>query len=317
MLHIIVGDKTRVLKYDSILESLRTSNPGISEKFFDANQGELNLFMESIQTNSMFGNRELIVLKRGEEAGNLSDLFSTLKLFNFNQKEIILDIEKKGNNFGKKAQKLAEEIGNLSLVKSKSEDETVIEFIKRKLNIDAKDAFKLKEMIGSNIQNVKNEIFKLQNYLEQEEFDIEKARKIITIKEEYNIFEVVDKLLKGNKKEALKYINSDGNTHLFLYNLEQEIKNILKLKILIKNNKINLTNNYNSFSNDFNQNKKYFKKSQGHMHPYAIFKKLDKVNKYSEEQLKNMLMLCNETEFKIKSGYSEDKIMLELLIMKI
>jgi DNA polymerase-3 subunit delta len=316
MLYIIVGDKTKEIQYDNILNTIRQQNPGIQERFFDANQNESSIFMEAIQTNSMFGGKQLLVLKRAEETENLTSFFKTIKLFNLDSKEIIIDIEKKGNIFGKKAQKIAEEIGKLIIVKSQNEDETVIEFIKRELNIDNRQAFSLKEMIGTNVQNVKNEIEKIKNYLDGSEFDIDKIKNIISIKEEYNIFEVVDKTIKGNKKEGLKYIENDGNTHLFLYNLSQEIKNILKLKLLIKQGKIKITNNFNSFNSDFNRYKKYFKKGNTYMHPYGIFKKLDKINIFEIDRLKKLLILCHETEYKIKNGYGDDKILIELLIMK-
>lgn len=317
MLYIIVGDKTKEIQYDSILSKVRQQNPGIQERFFDANQNETSLFMEALQTNSMFGGRQLLVLKRAEEADNLTSFLETIKLFNLDSKEIIIDIEKKGNIFGKKAQGIAEEIGKLIIVKSKNEDETVTEFIKRELNIDGRQAFLLKEMIGTDIQKVKNEINKIKNYLDGSEFNIDKVKNIVSIKEEYNIFEVVDKTLKGNKKEGLKYIGNDGNTHLFLYNLAQEIKNILKLKLLVKQGKINLTNNFNNFNSDFNIYKKYFKKGSTYMHPYGVFKKMDKLNIFDIDKLKKLLQLCHETEYKIKNGYGDDKTLIELLILKL
>ena len=317
MLYIIVGDKTKEIQYDNILNTIRQQNSGIHERFFDANQGEASLFMEALQTNSMFGGKQLLVLRRAEETDNLTSFLETIKLFNLESKEIIIDIEKKGNIFGKKAQGIAEEIGKLVIVKSQNEDETVIEFIKRELNTDNRQSFLLKEMIGTDLQKVKNEINKIKNYLDNDQFSIDRIKNIVSIKEEYNIFEVVDKTLKGNKKEALKYIANDGNTHLFLYNLAQEIKNILKLKLLVKQGKINLTNNFNSFNSDFNKYKKYFKKGTSYMHPYGIFKKLDKLNIFDISKLKELLQLCHKTEYKIKNGYGDDKTLVELLILKL
>ena len=317
MIYIVVGDNLREIEYDNILNKIRKDNPNINEKIYDSAQGEEKIFINAIQSNSMFSNKELLILKRAENISPLADFFQTISLFNCESKEIIIDIEKKGNNFGKKAEELAKKIGKLFLLKNNTNSDLIVEYIKKNLNIDSKNSFQLKSMLGTDINVIKNEIEKIKLFLNKSEFDLEKVKKIISIHEEYNIFELIDKLIKGNKNPAFTYIKNGGNVHLFLYNLAQEFKNILKLKLLQKSGKIKITSNYNTFMLSYNENKDEFKTAKSYMHPYAVFKKIENLKYFEIERLKELLFLCLETEYKIKSGYSEELILLELLIAKI
>lgn len=317
MIYTIVGDQLREIEYDNIIKKIKSSFPNIQEKIYDAAQGEGDLFLSSIQSNSMFANKELLILKRAENLSPLSDLFQTLSLFNFENKEIIIDIEKKGNNFGKKAETLAKNIGKVFQVANNPKSDLLIEYIEKELNIDGRDAFQLKSMLGSDINLIKNEIEKIKLFLANEAFDINKVKNIISIKEEYNIFQIIDKLVKGNKEDAFNYIQANGNTHLFLYNLAQEFKNILRLKLLYKGGKIKINNNYNSFMLSYNENKEDFRTAKSYLHPYGAFKKLENLKYYNIERLKEILYLILDTEFKIKSGYADEKILIDLLIAKI
>lgn len=317
MVYTIVGDNSRELEYDKILKKIRESNPNITEKIFDASQNEQEAFIASAQVNSMFGGKELLILKRAESIKKIADFLGILKIFDLSKKEIIIELEKSGNNFAKKAQETAKGLGQLILVKSATDGGNIRSFLQAELGISNKDAYVLKEMIGDDIQKIKTEIDKIKNFFNGEPFNMEEAKKIISIKEEFNIFEVIDKLLKGNKKNALKYIEEKGNCHLFLYNLAQEFKNLLKIKLLIKKGKLQSTSNYNSFQTGFNASKEYFKNARGYMHPYGVFKKMENIKFFKINQLKDLLRLVHETEYKIKSGYSEEKILVELLIMKI
>lgn len=317
MVYTIVGDSSRLIEFDKTLEKIRKENPGIQEKIFDASLGEQESFIANTQVFSMFGGKELLILKRSENVEKLTDFLNILTKFNLDQKEIIIDIEKKGNIFGKKAEGIAKSLGKLIAVKETTQGENVISFIKDELGVDNKLAYELKEMIGTDIQLVKNELHKVKNYFDTRKFDLVEAKKIISIKEEYSIFEVIDKVIKGNKKEGLNYIEKDGNTHLFLFNLVQEFKNLLKLKLLIQKGKLISSTNYNTFQKSYNDNKEYFKNSKGYMHPYGVFKKLENLKYFDLVKLKDLIELCHETEYKIKSGYGEDKILIELLILKI
>jgi DNA polymerase III delta subunit len=53
------------------------------------------------------------------------------------------------------------------------------------------------------------------------------------------------------------------------------------------------------------------------MHPYAVFKKLEKITKFNEEQLKQGLADVLQAELDIKTGNKKDDMAVELLIMKI
>ncbi len=95
---------------------------------------------------------------------------------------------------------IVKELGKLIVVKESTQGENAVSFIKEELGIDSKLAYELKEMIGTDIQLVKNELDKIKNYFNTRKFDLVEAKKIISIKEEYSIFEVIDKVIKGNKE---------------------------------------------------------------------------------------------------------------------
>lgn len=314
MLKVVIGDQSREMKVEAFIKEIKEKNPGIEEKIFDALQGEDELFLSQSSTNSIFGGKELLFLKRGENVKKLEELFKALKNFDLSNKEIIVSIECDEKGLSKKVTELIKSYGEIyETLEAKKNPKEMIEYIITELKVDNKTALDLFEMIGNNVNKLKNEIEKLKNYFIDKEFSLNEGKKLISVNVEYNLFEQVDKLLKGNKKDVLDYLKTEKSSQLFLFWLGQELKELLKLSLLTKEGKLIKTNNYNVFKNKFDENTKYFVGK----HPYRVFKTMENLNNFNEEKLKFLLKEVLETEYKIKSGYGEEAILVDLLILKI
>lgn len=314
MLHVIVGDQSRELKVENIIKEIKEANKGIEEKSFDALLGEEDIFLSQASTNSIFGGKELLFLKRGENVKKLEELFKALKNFDLSNKELVVSIEIDEKGLNKKVSELIISYGKLyETLEVKKNSKELIEYIKEELGVDNKIASELLDMIGDNIIKLKNEIEKLNNYFYKKEFRIEEAKKLISVKVEYNLFEQVDKLLKGDKKGVINYLQTEKNGQLFLFWLAQELKELLKLSLLIGEGKLTNTNNYNAFKVKFDENNRYFVGK----HPYRVFKTMENLKNFTTEKLKFLLKELLDTELKIKSGYGEESVLIDLLIFKV
>ncbi len=314
MLRVVIGDQSREMKVEALIKEIKEKNLGIEEKIFDALQGEDELFLSQSSTNSIFGGKELLFLKRAENVKKLEELFKALKNFDLSNKEIVISIECDEKGLSKKVTELIKSYGEIyETLEAKKNPKEMIEYIITELKVDNKTALNLFEMIGNNVNKLKNEIEKLKNYFIDKEFSISEARKLISVNVEYNLFEQVDKLLKGNKKDVLDYLKTEKNSQLFLFWLGQELKELLKLSLLVKEGKLLKTNNYNVFKNKFDENTRYFVGK----HPYRVFKTMENLNNFDDRKLKALLKELLETEYRIKSGYGEEAILIDLLVLKI
>ena len=314
MLRVVIGDQSREMKVEALIKEIKEKNLGIEEKIFDALQGEDELFLSQSSTNSIFGGKELLFLKRAENVKKIEELFKALKNFDLSNKEIVISIECDEKGLSKKVTELIKSYGEIyETLEAKKNPKEMIEYIITELKVDNKTALNLFEMIGNNVNKLKNEIEKLKNYFIDKEFSISEARKLISVNVEYNLFEQIDKLLKGNKKDVLDYLKTEKNSQLFLFWLGQELKELLKLSLLVKEGKLVKTNNYNVFKNKFDENTRYFIGK----HPYRVFKTMENLNNFDDRKLKALLKELLETEYRIKSGYGEEAILIDLLVLKI
>ena len=67
MIYFLHGDTAPLqIKYEEILDEIKSNNPSIPEKIFDASLDEVTQFFDSVSTNSIFSPKELVILKRGD-----------------------------------------------------------------------------------------------------------------------------------------------------------------------------------------------------------------------------------------------------------
>ncbi|MGM0507757.1 MAG: DNA polymerase III subunit delta [Fusobacteriota bacterium] len=313
MIYFLVGDKNRKIKYDKLTSKIKKNNPGLIKKVYDVSQGEEEDFIEEISTDSIFGGKKFLILKRTEKIKKITGFLKGLEKFNFNNKEVIIDFSTENKKFSKYAVKRAKKLGKIIEVKNDKKNFEVINFIKSELKITSPQAHDLMEMIGTDITNIKTEIKKIQNYLDGEKFKIDKIKNIINISVEYSIFELIDNMLKGKKNGLISFLRQEKSYMLFLYLFFKKMKMSLKLKLLQDQGLIQRTYKYNVYQN------KYYPEIKKYIsgHPYAIFMALKSLDKTMEIQdYQRILYDLLKVELSIKSGKIDIETAMEIFIMK-
>lgn len=323
MNYLIIGDSTTELVYKDLITKLTSETPNILQKTFDASLKEEELFFQSISINSMFGGKELLILKRAEKIDKIWNFFKAMNNFNILNKDIIIIYSSSLNEFGKEVKpfpkKARKEIeGNFKLIEVSDKDgNTTINYIMSTLNVDRSTAIKFREMAGEDLSVLHQEMQKINTFLEGESFSFEKVLNILTISKEYNTFDMVKEVLQGNKENSLAYLKK-SKEHIFFLNVFMgELLNLLKLRVLLEEGTIKSTRNYNSFKVTFENNKNLFKNKRGFSHPYVIFLKLPLIENFDSNRLKKYLNKALDIEAKFKSGNGELDIMLETFILEV
>ncbi|MEI6856615.1 hypothetical protein [Psychrilyobacter sp.] len=323
MNYLIIGDSTTELVYKDLLNKLTLETPNVLQKTFDAGLKEEELFFQSISINSMFGGKELLILKRAEKIDKIWIFFKAMNNFNILNKDIIIIYNSSLNEFGKEVKpfpkKARKEIeGNFKLIEVSDKDgNTTINYIMNTLNVDKPTAVKFKDMAGDDLSTLHQEMQKVNTFLGGESFSFEKVINILTVSKEYNTFDMVKEVLQGNKGNSLTYLKKSKEHVFFLNVLMGELLNLLKLRVLFEEGTIKSTRNYNSFKVAFENNKNLFKNKRGFSHPYVIFLKLPLIERFDSEILQRYLDKTLDIEAKFKSGNGELDIMLEIFILEI
>lgn len=314
MLYLVVGDKSREFEYSKLVKKIKEKNSTITEEYFDLSQKEEENFLQAISSNSIFGGKKIIILKRAELVKRSDSFFKILKKYSYDNNEVIVDYFDKNKKFSKTALKIAKEIGKVIESYEYKKGEKAISYIKESLNLDSKTAYELTQMIGDNYNTIKNEVEKIKLFLNGEKFEIDKIKNIVSLRQEYTIFESIDKLINGKKKFLLEYLNVNSNSYIMFFEMiVRELKLLLKLKILENEKKIDTKLRYPNFKNESYLNiKEYF----GNMHPYVMFNRLKILKIISVNKIKKELEKLLNIDYKIKSGQSPADIEIKNFILE-
>lgn len=320
MIYFIGGLQNREFKYFDTLKKIREENPGITESFFDADIKEEEKFLEKISFNSIFSTEELVVLRRAEKLKDLEKTLSYITELDLNKKEIVIDY---GREDGKIPAKLNKKLESLKKEKKlevflflKEDDKDIKKYIQEELEISQFEADTLLEMIGKNPFKVRNEVDKIKVYLNGEKFEIGKIRNIVSVQKEYRIYEMTENIFSGKAQEVIDYLETTKEYMGILYQLYNELEMMYKLSSL-KGSGRNISSQYNAFKSQFEEIKEVFKSNGRIPNYYSVFKKIEKLRKYSNRNLKKLVFRCWEIEKDIKTGKMAMETGVELLIMEI
>ena len=320
MIYFIGGLQNREFKYFDTLKKIREENPGITESFFDADIKEEEKFLEKISFNSIFSAEELVVLRRAEKLKDLEKTLSYITELDLNKKEVVIDY---GREDGKIPAKLNKKLESLKKEKKlevflflKEDDRDIKKYIQEELEISQFEADTLLEMIGKNPFKVRNEVDKIKVYLNGEKFEIGKIRNIVSIQKEYRIYEMTENIFSGKAQEVIDYLETTKEYMGILYQLYNELEMMYKLSSL-KGSGRNISSQYNAFKSQFEEIKEVFKSNGRIPNYYSVFKKIEKLRKYSNRNLKKLVFRCWEIEKDIKTGKMAMETGVELLIMEI
>ena len=320
MIYFIGGLQNREFKYFDTLKKIREENPGITESFFDADIKEEEKFLEKISFNSIFSTEELVVLRRAEKLKDLEKTLSYITELDLNKKEVVIDY---GREDGKIPTKLNKKLESLKKEKKlevflflKEDDRDIKKYIQEELEISPSEADILLEMIGKNPFKVRNEVDKIKVYLNGEKFEIGKIRNIVSVQKEYRIYEMTENIFSGKAQEVIDYLETTKEYMGILYQLYNELEMMYKLSSL-KGSGRNISSQYNAFKSQFEEIKEVFKSNGRIPNYYSVFKKIEKLRKYSNRNLKKLVFRCWEIEKDIKTGKMAMETGVELLIMEI
>ena len=320
MIYFIGGLQNREFKYFDTLKKIREENPGITESFFDADIKEEEKFLEKISFNSIFSTEELVVLKRAEKLKDLEKILSYITELDLNKKEVVIDY---GREDGKIPAKLNKKLESLKKEKKmevflflKEDNKDIKKYIQEELEITSSEADILLEMIGKNPFKVRNEVDKIKVYLNGEKFEIGKIRNIVSIQKEYRIYEMTENIFSGKAQEVIDYLETTKEYMGILYQLYNELEIMYKLSSLKESGK-SISGQYNVFKAQYEEIKEVFKSNGRIPNYYSVFKKIEKLRKYSNRNLKKLVFRCWEIEKDIKIGKMGMNTGVELLIMEI
>ena len=319
MFYFICGTESRELKYLEILDDIKKKNPGIQEFTFDVVLKEDDKFFEKLNFNSIFGGKEILVLKRAEKLGNIEEVITLISNVEMDSKYVIVDFQIEGNKKNDKLFALLEETSKKTetkVIKTEEDEKNLSDFVKDNLKIDAKETQKLLSLIGENPFKVKNEVEKIKSFLGDEPYNFEKIKNMISVQKEYFIYECVEKTITGEIFEVMEYLKKTKEYMSFLYSMYGEVETLLKLSELEEEG-FRLRGDYNSFKTEYEKIKKYFYVNKRPAHPYAVFNKYKNIKKFSRKKLRRLSYKCWEIEKDIKTGKLPMDIGVEALVLEV
>ena len=321
MICFLHGDTAPLqIKYEEIIDKIKSNNPSIPEKIFDASLDEVTLFFDSISTNSIFSPKELIILKRAEDFKNLDGIAKSLKMYNLAQKEIVIVYEEFLNDYGKiknpipkKTLDSFQEIAEIICFRKENEKKAIIFYIQHELNISEYEAEKFVELVGDDFFKVKNEVEKVKSFLDGDSFNLEKIKPLLSINEEYNLKNLIENfLISKNTKDLLHFVSKEKLHNNFIYGIAEELIFYLKLSSLAQDNILNKNISYKKFNEGIFENiKMFFLTDRGYPHPYTLFLKLKNIDIFDEFFLRKKLKELTYLEYSIKSGNLDVEIGVE------
>lgn len=321
MIYFLHGDTAPLqIKYEEIIDKIKSNNPSIPEKIFDASLDEVTLFFDSISTNSIFSPKELIILKRAEDFKNLDSIAKSLKMYNLAQKEIVIIYEEFLNDYGKiknpipkKTLDSFQEIAEIICFRKENEKKAIIFYIQHELSISEYEAEKFVELVGDDFFKVKNEVEKVKSFLDGDSFNLEKVKPLLSINEEYNLKNLIENfLISKNTKDLLHFVSKEKLHNNFIYGIAEELIFYLKLSSLAQDNILNKNISYKKFNEGIFENiKMFFLTDRGYPHPYTLFLKLKNIDIFDEFFLRKKLKELTYLEYSIKSGNLDVEIGVE------
>ena len=225
-----------------------TLKPNFSKNLYYYDENEIlsneNEFKEGILNKSFFDKDKLIIINRGTD--KILDIIKEIidkKIENLKIiiKSEILEKKSKLRNFLEK--------NNNTIVVPFYEDNyqsllfLAQNFIKeKKIKISSQNInFIIERSKGKRI-NLKNELEKIAIYnLKKQSINLEEILKLTNLAENYNISDLIDQCLAGNKKKTVQILNennpSSEDNILIIKNFLYKLKRLKKLKENLKVNK--------------------------------------------------------------------------------
>jgi len=309
MIIFIYGEDTfrsRQKLSEIIEEYKKKSKSGLSLKSFDGQELDFQSLKEEIRQASMFEENKLLILRNPISNQKLKEdileaakeLLSSKDVFLFYQEgqirkndKLLSLIKKQG-----KVQEFSPLDGqNLRNWYKK-------EFGRYRAEISTEALNRLVEFVGDDLWRASLEVQKLFNFKKGKRIDREDVELLVKPKLETDIFKTIDAIAKKDKKTALTLIHKHlekGDHPLYLLTMiNYQFRNLLLVKDLIEKREP-----YSAI----------LRKSQ--LHPFVVRKSLAQARSFSLPELKKIYQKIFQADLSIKTGKTEAKAALDILIV--
>ena len=212
-----------------------------------------------------------------------------------------------------------EAVAKIIPARKENEKKALQFFVEKKFNCTEYEAEKFIEMVGEDFLKIKNEIDKVENFLNGEPFKLENVKHILSVNTEYNLYKLVESFLYNkDTKNLIEHLRAEKNYMLFLNILGEELTTLFKLKDLAYRGTINPSMSYNSFkANVYPGIKNKFKKDGFRFTAeYPLFLKFKYLELYPLDFYKKKMKDTLIIEYKIKTGQIEDYMGIEKFILE-
>ncbi len=295
-------------KYEKILTSAILDDNFSMMNFakFDEKSFDISKVIEACDTLTFMSNYRLVILKDCNIFNKKQDIEILDKyLENMPKTTILVILEEKID----KRQKIFNTISSLGYVcelEPLTEDKMLIwikeYFNKNGKNINQKTALYFLRNISSDMEFIINEANKIIAYQDERDITIDSIDNICTKSVESKIFNLIDFIGQKNTKEALKLyrslINNKTSPFLILNMIARQLKIILQVKYLAKENSIN-----------------QIAKELG-LREFIVRGALAQSKNFRNNILLEAINECLNIDIKIKTGQGEDILLVELFIIK-
>ena len=267
--------------------------------------------IEDASTISMFSNKKIIILEECNflKANKSIDDIELLEKYlnNYNKDTYMIFISYTDKLDTRK--KIYKELSKISKIIEckKGDNEYLTKYITdyvKENNYTIKDEKYFLKIVGTNLDNIKNELDKLFMYKLHDKTitnaDIDK----ITIKSmEDEIFALTDAVIANDVSTSLalldEFLNKSYDEIQIIMLLASQFRFLLQVKRLVNKNK-----RYDEIAKILEVN------------PYRVKFTINKLYSYSEEMLANRIKLLAKIDKEIKLGLVDKKLALELFIIK-
>lgn len=296
-IYLLYGEE----KYDlnSKVEKIKKdfSNLEVGVNLFYVNLDNLDELENITQSVTFFGSEKLIIIKDTKLKFNvdlLKDIDPDIKVI------IIEDSVDKRTSEYKTLSKIAE-VNEYKHPDEKQMITYISDILKRYgKKISYEDASYMQSVCGEDKSNIINELQKLVIYADDTDIvDKKMIDKICSKTLSAKIFDVLDDIIRRKKKQAISQLD----------NLLKQKESIIKIYIML----------YKQYKQLY-QIKLLKKKGEKDiagilgLHPFVVKKLLYSVDKYSEEELKNIIYAFDDYDYKTKNGDIDFEIGLKKII---
>jgi DNA polymerase III subunit delta len=294
---ILIQGKDSYLKKEKI-KSL-TSDKDAIVYFFDTDNLDVRNILDKIKQETLFNQKKIIIISNLIEKLGTEEAKNIIKKSLPYEERVIVFVEEKRILEKSSLKKNISKVYECNPLKdSDMISKWVLDrFDSKKATITKDGLKKIVDFLGNDLWLLSNEIEKLCSY--KKEISADDIDLLVKPIIENNIFKTIDAIADKNRRQAIDLIYSSiekGDSIIYLLSMIGfQFRNLLIAK------------SANSYSNpkEFN------------MHPYVFKKALIQSRRFSELELKNFHQNILQTDINIKTGKTEPKTALDLLLFKI